>query len=128
MSTSKHSISLERAKQLTSSYRKNKKKVLKDEYHNKATLPVCETFEREAFDELLSQPGCVSIRFYFGMDEEMNVTLVFVGVDENDKDMLPQQAGDMTMMATSAGGDAGVYDNSTRCPPTCPPDSTLNTD
>jgi hypothetical protein len=130
MSTSKHSISLDRAKLLTANYRKNKKKILRDEYHNKPTLPLCETFDRDAFDELLARPDCVAVRFYYGMDDDMNVHLVFVGVDENNADIVPQQTtSEMTLMAAGTIEDyPQVYDTSTKCPPVCPPDSVLNTD
>ncbi len=130
MSTSKHVITLDKAKELTSNYRKNKKKVLKDEYNNKATLPICETFERDAFDNLLARQGCAAVRFYYGMDEELNVKLIMVGVNEKDEDMLPEQsASDSLIMETSVSdGGAQLYDNTIRCPTQCPPDSSLNTD
>jgi hypothetical protein len=130
MSTSKHSIPLNSARLLTSTYRKNKKKVLRDEYHNKAVLPDCETFDREPFDKLLARTDCVGVRFYYGMDEEMNVRLVFVGVDENGADILPQPApAGVTMMAASTtNDDPEVYEEGVRCPPACPTESTLNQD
>lgn len=123
MST-KHSITLDNAKQLTSKYRNNKKKILKEEYGNKATLPTCETFERQAFDELLAVPGCVSVRAYFGMDEDLNVKLIFVAVNDKNEDILPQvqtlPEGDTTMLARTSD-DPPIVENGTRCPTECPP-------
>lgn len=119
MSTSKHSISLNKAKQLISEYRKGKKKILKDEFHNKAVLPDSETFERGAFDSLLAQEGCVAVRFYYGMDEENNVKLVFVGVNADNEDIIPLP----TMTDEFSNNTLQLYNSASRCPPECPPDS-----
>lgn len=124
----KHSITVDKAKQLTKKYRDNKKKILKDEYGSKATLPTCETFERQAFDELLAVAGCVAIRAYFGMDEELNVNLVFVAVNDKNEDILPQEQtlpeGDTTMLAMTSD-TTPIVENGTRCPTECPPPSGL---
>lgn len=129
MATSRHAISIEMAKKLTSEYRKNKTKILKDEYHTKATLPLCETFDRDAFDNLLAKNDCTGVRFYFGMDEEMNVKLVFVGVNEKNEDMVPQQLTDTTdLTKENLESNLNLYNSGTRCPTECPPDSTLNQD
>ena len=66
MST-KHSISLDRLKELTTRYEKNKTKILKDEFHGNGTLPTCETFERAAFDDLLAHECCVGIVIFYGI-------------------------------------------------------------
>jgi hypothetical protein len=124
MSTSKHSISRERVKQLTSHYKKNKNKILKDEFHDKASLPDCETFERAAFDQLLAQPGCVGVRIYFGMDEELNVKLIIVGVNEKNEDIRPASSNNKALAAASFDiGDDPVFAlaDAARCPPDCPP-------
>ena len=126
----RHRITLDNAKQLTKKYRDNKKKILKDEYGNKPTLPICETFDRDAFEELLAVPGCVSIRAYFGMDEELNVKLIFVAVNDKNEDILPQvqilPEGDTGMLAMSSDDDVPISNTGDRCPPTCPPPSGLN--
>jgi hypothetical protein len=82
-------------------------------------LPICETFKRNAFDDLLSQDGCVGIRFYLGMDDEFKVVLVAVGVNENDEDMLPVSEDFLT-------DENKILENGYRCPTTCPPPSVLN--
>jgi len=125
----KHSITLDKAKQLTKKYRDNKKKILKDEYGNKPILPICETFERQAFEELLAVNGCVKIRAYLGMDEELGVKLIFVAVNDKDEDILPQEQtlpqGDTTMLAMTAD-TTPIVENGSTCPPNCPPPSGLN--
>lgn len=108
-----HQITLKQAIELTTHYRKEKDQILKTEYAEKNTLAISETFNRTAFEELLSQPGCVSIRAYYGMDENKNVKLLFVGVNANNEDMLPAEG-------SNAGG-ATIQDVGQRCPPVCPP-------
>ena len=121
MSTLKHSISQDKLQELTSHYQKNKNNILKEEFHDKATLPTCETFDRAAFDQLLAQEGCVGIRIYYGMDEESNVKLVAVGVDENDQDIL--KANSNINQIKSAETDEPVFalSDGLRCPPYCTP-------
>ena len=126
----RHRITLDNAKQLTKKYRDNKKKILKDEYGNKPTLPICETFDRDAFEELIAVPGCIGIRAYFGMDEELNVKLIFVAVNDKSEDILPQvqtlPEGDTSMLAMADDDDVPVVENGVRCPTECPPPSGLN--
>ena len=101
---------------------------MKDEYGDKPTLPVCETFDRDAFEELLAVEGCVSIRAYFGMDEELNVKLIFVAVNDKEEDILPQlqtlPEGDTTMLAAAAD-TTPIVEEGRRCPEDCPPPSGL---
>jgi len=122
MSTLKHSVSSDKAKQLTSHYEKNKDSILKKRFHGKAILPTCETFDRAAFDQLLSQEGCVGIRIYYGMDKESNVKLVVVGVDEKDQDMIGSNS-KMKKIKSIEIIDEPVLalSDGLRCPPNCPP-------
>jgi len=122
MSTLKHSVSQDKVKQLTSNYKKNKDSILKKKFHGKPILPTCETFDRAAFDQLLSQDGCVGIRIYFGMDEDLEVKLVAVGVNENDHDIRPLSS-HLKMRKNVDASDEVVYalSDAIRCPPICPP-------
>jgi hypothetical protein len=121
MST-KHSISLDILKELTTRYNKNKTKILKDEFHDNGTLPTCETFDRAAFDQLLAQEGCVGIRIYYGMDEDLQVKLVVVGVDENDQDIRQSTSNLRNVKTNDAIGEpVFAFSDSSRCPPDCPP-------
>ena len=76
-------ISLAEAKQLTSAFRSKQETILEPAYKGKGVLPVCETFNRAAFDTVLSKRGCVGLRIYFAMDETNLVKLVIVGVNDN---------------------------------------------
>jgi hypothetical protein len=127
MITSKHLISLEDAKKLTQDYREKKKKILRDEYGSKNTLPLSETFDRDAFDYILGQKGCERLRIYFGMNEAEEVNLVIVGVNANNEDILtPQASTDIMMKTTDNDPDPDpIAEGGDRCPPTCPPPSGL---
>lgn len=121
MSTLKHSVSPDIVKQLTTNYEKSKNKILKEEFQAGVTLPTSETFDRAAFDQLLSQKDCVGIRIYYGMDEESNVKLVVVGVNKNEQDLLtlnsyPTIKGEKTTEEPVVAFTSGL-----RCPPDCPP-------
>jgi hypothetical protein len=48
-----HSISLDEAKKMTKKFKEDKDKVVRDEYKGKNLLPVCESFDRAAFDKLI---------------------------------------------------------------------------
>jgi len=122
----KHSISLKVAKELTKNFRSKKEIILKDDIRDKKKLlPICETFDRAAFDKLLSNDACKSVRVYFGMDlnaEEL-VKLIIVGVDENGNDIL--------MAKTEADEETpldDIIEDGQRCPDTCPPSSPLSSE
>jgi hypothetical protein len=42
---------------------------------------------KNIIQEILSQPGCVGIRFYNALNEVGQKTLVYVGVDENNNNI-----------------------------------------
>lgn len=43
---------------------------------------------RNIIDAILAQPGCVGMRFYYGLNEEGQKTLVYVGLDADGKDLV----------------------------------------
>jgi hypothetical protein len=101
-----HSISLQEAIEMTKRYRAEKDNIVKPEYTN--LLPLSETFDKAAFEELTKENNCASIRCYLGMDKDLVVRLIFVGVNDKDEDILPPAAG------------AAIMENGTHCPPVCP--------
>lgn len=119
-----HYISLEEAIKMTTLYRNEKEKILQSAYQSKGLLPICETFDRVAFDTLLKQPGCVGIRLYVGMDEALKLRLIAVGVNDKNEDILPASAG--SFAATDDGDDGTIVEEGQRCPDICPPTSPLN--
>ena len=120
----KHFITLDHAKKLTKNFRHKRERMVSDEYRGPKTLPLCETFERAAFDALLAQPGCTKIRVYLGMDEGHEVKLIAVGVNEKGQDILP----DVNTLADFSVQTGFIVEEGARCPEECPEDSDLNRD
>ena len=117
-------ITPEQAKKLTRNFRRNRDKMLRDEFKGPKTLPVCETFDRAAFDALLAQPGCTQVRIYLGMGDRHEVKLMAVGVNEKGQDILP----DASRTADFGAENGVIVEDGQRCPEDCPEDSYLNTD
>ncbi len=67
-------------------------------------------FGRRAFDQILSQKGCVGIRYYYAKTDSGVSTLVLVGVDSTGTDMTSGVVSEMGLI----------------CPPWCPSSSALN--
>src|SRR5215467_5320686 len=84
-----HFISLAEAQEMTSRFRTQKENVLDPAYRGRDLLTICETFNRDAFDAVLAKPACVGLRIYLGMDTDLKVKLIIVGVDANNEDILP---------------------------------------
>jgi hypothetical protein len=45
---------------------------------------------RNIIEQILAQPGCVGMRFYYGYNNEGQKTLVYVGLDANGNDLVKQ--------------------------------------
>jgi hypothetical protein len=67
-------------------------------------------FGREAFEAILKQPGCTGIRFYYGIDDKGEPSLVLVGIGADDNDMV----------------DGELMDVIFPCPPYCGEGNSLN--
>jgi hypothetical protein len=72
-----HRIPLTEAKELTRRYRES---VAQDAFKAGA-------LHAKQVQELLAQPGCVTLRVYLGRQADGKETLVLVGVDDQDRDM-----------------------------------------
>ena len=110
-------ISLAKAKEMTTRYRQNRNSVISPTYAGQDLIPICDKFDRNVFDKLLSKPNCTAIRLYYGMDASLKIHPIVVAVNEKDEDIL---SGDSNLEADDIG------DDSLRCPPYCPPPSPLN--
>jgi len=70
---------------------------------------------RNIIDQILSQPGCVGMRFYNALNEAGQKTLVYVGIDASGKDIMKkvvvQEDGTLATIkadvADRAGGSGG---------------------
>lgn len=115
-----HFISLAQAVEMTTTFRENRDKILATNYQGTTFLPNAETFDRAAFDAVLSQLGCEQLRIYYGMDSELKVHAIIVGVNAQNEDILPV-TGDAT-----DDGSTGIIEVGQRCPPDCGTGSPLN--
>ena len=67
-------------------------------------------FLRQELDELLAQPGCSGLRFYYGRNRDAMDTVILVGVDKNGNDI----------------SDGVLMDVHFPCPPICSGANALN--
>lgn len=120
--TTNNQITLATAEKMTTLYRENINTILASGYQQKNILARSETFSREGFEMLLSQPGCVAVRIYYGMDAGLKVHAIAVGVNQQNEDILPP-AGSPRIRGD---GEGVILEEATRCPDDCPPKSPLN--
>lgn len=92
-----HRIALSEAVELTRGHRAAR-----------AAEPKAHFFFRDAFDQLLAQPGVAGIRIYRGHDKGGTQRLVMVAVDQEGEDLT-----------------ALTMEQCAPCPPFCPPNSPL---
>ena len=109
-------ITLEQAVEMTTRFRDEKEGILDTEYQNENILANSETFQRGVIDQVLEQSGCTGLRVYYGMDEELRVHAILVGVNSSNADILTLMENDQPL----------IVEDGTRCPEDCPPTSDLN--
>ena len=105
-------ITLKEAQSMISKYAEEKENILAAPYKGMNILPVSETFNKSSIEAILNQIGCVKMRVYFSMDENLLVKAVIVGVNEQDEDILQQD-------------EEIIVEQGLRCPPHCPTPSRL---
>ena len=115
-------ITLANASQMTATFRQNRETILDSNYQNQDILPISETFEKSHIESILAQTGCVGLRMYPGMGTDLKTHAIFVGVNENDEDMI--QVPNQTL--TEDDDDGILVQGGVRCPEICPPESDLN--
>ncbi len=104
----KNLIDLATAKGLTKRFRENLDGLVSKEYTG--AIPKAETFDVSAIQAILSQPGCVEFRAYFGMKEDKSVCVVFIGVDAQGNDIIN---------STKGNGEDLIAEEGKPCPPYC---------
>lgn len=99
-----HVIPLSLAAQMTKAYR-----------DADLNITISSAYEKEAFERVLSQDGCIGIRCYFALvtqgDNQGRLTLVMVGYDKERNDMV----------------DGELMEMGSLCPEACPAANPLNT-
>ena len=108
LNTYNHLISKEEADEMTTRYRNTIPLMLQPGYPND-TFPISETFIKSIFADISQQTGCVAIRSYLGMDVDNKVRLLFVGVDDDNNDILSRED----------ESQAYIFEYGQRCPPIC---------
>jgi hypothetical protein len=114
-------ITLDAAINMTALYRREMNTILDYPFMDQNILPICETFNRAAFDTLLAETGCTAVRIYYGMSDDLKVHAIVVGVNSDNEDILPAVA--LTEMSDT---DPVIIEEAFRCPDYCPPKSPLN--
>lgn len=112
-----HFISLSTAQAMTARFRAEKENILLPAYRGQNILSICETFNRSPFDSVLAEEGCVGLRIYFGMEEDLKIKVIIVGVDADNKDILPASA---RQQRTQDDPDTGIIELGRPCPDFCP--------
>ena len=67
-------------------------------------------FSKTAIQNILNQPNCVGIRYYYGINDEKVQALIITGVDSNGDDLFKGQLADRSFL----------------CPPECGHKNPLN--
>jgi len=114
-----HAISLIKAKAMTLRYRQNRENILATAYQGQNILLLSETFDKASLVSLVTNVNCLSIRIYYGMDEDLRVHAIFVGVNSGGEDILPA-------LANEEDENGEILEDGIQCPPLCPPLSPLN--
>ena len=95
-----HSISLIDASKLTLTFRKS----------NTVGARIGGFFGKDTIQEILGQPDCVGIRYYYGLDDDGEKVLVLVGVNADENDLY----------------EGILAEIAKPCPPRCPTKNPLN--
>lgn len=98
---------------MTALYRSEKNDILNPAYSDRDILCLSESFDSSGFVALLAQPGAQGLRFYYGMNENLQIHIIAVATDASGKDIIPAVTGEDDM--------SGILEYGIRCPPTCPP-------
>lgn len=121
-----NTIGLDQAIKMTTLLRQHRDRITAPDIVGKPLIPVCETYDRAAFDKLLSDSACRKIRIYYGMNDDLQLRAVIVGVNEMDEDILPASGTNSADGSKVEGDDGTIIEDSITCPPICPKPSPLN--
>jgi len=94
MSTNPHNISLQEAEMLTHSYQNSA------QFTNQT---ISASIDVNSITQLINQVGCIGVRFYFSLNTANKLTLVIVGTDNDNNDILTEI----------------ILNKMDLCPPTC---------
>jgi len=115
-----HYITAANAATMTARCRAEKENILDSGNRNTGIVPICETFDRSAFDAILGDTNCTKVRIYTAMDTDLKIRFVIVGVNSSDEDIF------LSDTSSSEDGVPSAIEMGLRCPSSCPPSSSLN--
>lgn len=93
-----HQISLEEAQRLIRNFKRNNAGIIGG------------VFDKDNVVQVLHQPGCVAIRYYFGQNEDGENVIVMIGVDSAGNDIV----------------NGMILEKAFPCPPFCGEKNILN--
>ena len=108
-----HFITLAKARQMTATYRSQKNNILDPAFRDRKILPDCESFDRAAIEAILAQNECTEFRIYYGMDNELKIHAILVGVDATGEHILPADQ-------DADAANTQIAEMARRCPDDCP--------
>jgi hypothetical protein len=114
-----HFISVSDASTMINRCKAQKENILDAHQKGLGIVPLCETFERSAFEAILSDTNCTGVRIYAAMDSNLKIRFVITGINASKVDIFLSDTSGHTPIPS-------VIENGTRCPDTCPPDSQIN--
>lgn len=120
-----HFISIEAAQSLIERFASNRNDIIDGNFSEADPFSSCSTFDKTSIISLLNQDGCIGLRIYSGMyddltTEEKKGKIVFVlcGVDEN--------GNDLNLDPETEETDQLIMEDALLCPPLCPDPSLIN--
>jgi len=126
-----HKISLEEARRFTSVYRAEKAQFMTPDNIKHKEAKKGGFFGKDAIIELLNQPDCIGIRYYYGRSDDGMKNLILVGVNKEGNDILPKPAEPSAATDTTENMDIQtpqgessenkgiILEKSLPCPPFC---------
>jgi len=72
---------------------------------------IAQYFGEDIIQSILDQSGCVGIRFYYAIDGGGKNTLIMVGVDTDENDMISGIVADFSMPCPTACSSANVLNS-----------------
>jgi hypothetical protein len=90
LNATQHQISKDKALAMLKTYDRNRDSLLRGRWANDTlVMPISETFNMNAVDSLVNQPGIAGLRAYLAMDPATRqIRMIFVGVDKDGKDVV----------------------------------------
>lgn len=110
-----HNITLENAVNMINNFGAVRTSMVSSPY-NANTLPVYETFNLDAIDQLICQDNAIGFRVYMAMDDQQQVRFVLVGVDGDGKDIIQRTNEDPTVTHDAATHSLKIMEAGQRWP------------